>query len=341
MRLKFQVNELDIIFKFLDRGDKGYIAYNDFCMLSEEKRRNLDRVDNQQALEFKKAAKKKKDWIQLYLEDTELVDLENMSKRFHKKHQPLSTEVTTEMQSMAGNLPQWIKTDPEFRFGMSTQQFSKDNQKIASVINNDYLKQYLSRSIAQKAMDQLANQKNNKKDWRNKVFNLRSQSVANQIKKAEAERNGHALKVSSLHLRPAKKATVGSLNRNNNIEATNNMKHMEFLNQPLTSLEVKNTHRTMNSTHGPFFKQQLPPLSAMNKYEKSTKASDYEHAVLNSGHKRAATKMDIRSVPPQERADDLGVKKEKLPHDPFYSQEMVKLADEAKEQLDALHANKI
>lgn len=47
MRLKFQINELDIIFKYLDRGQKGYIAYNDFCQLSEEKRRNLDRIDNQ------------------------------------------------------------------------------------------------------------------------------------------------------------------------------------------------------------------------------------------------------------------------------------------------------
>lgn len=46
MRIKFQINELDVIFKYLDRGQKGYIAYNDFCMLSEEKRRCLDRVDN-------------------------------------------------------------------------------------------------------------------------------------------------------------------------------------------------------------------------------------------------------------------------------------------------------
>ena len=108
-----------------------------------------------------------------------MVDLENMSKRATKRHMPLSTEVTQEMHSLKGNLPNWIKTDPDFRFGMSTQQFSKDNQKISSIMNNDYLKQYLTRSIAQKAMDSLANQKGVKKDWRNKVFNLRSQSVAN------------------------------------------------------------------------------------------------------------------------------------------------------------------
>lgn len=63
MRLKFQVNELDVVFKFLDRGEKGYISYNDFCQLSEEKRRNLDRIDNNQAIERKKSLQKDKDWI--------------------------------------------------------------------------------------------------------------------------------------------------------------------------------------------------------------------------------------------------------------------------------------
>lgn len=79
------MNELDIIFKYLDRGQKGYIAYNDFCQLSEEKRRNLDRIDNQQALDFKVAKSQTKDWMQLYLEDAELIDLEQMSKRVSKK----------------------------------------------------------------------------------------------------------------------------------------------------------------------------------------------------------------------------------------------------------------
>lgn len=120
MRLKFQVNELDIIFKYLDRGQKGYIAYNDFCQLSEEKRRNLDRIDNQQALDFKVAKNQSKDWMQLYLEDAELIDLEQMSKRVSKKTRQFSTDVTQEVQALKGNLPNWIKTDPDFRFGMSS-----------------------------------------------------------------------------------------------------------------------------------------------------------------------------------------------------------------------------
>jgi hypothetical protein len=57
----------------------------------------------------------------------------------------------------------------------------------------------------------------------------------------------------------------------------------------------------MNSTHGPFYMKDninnLPPLSAsaMNKYERSTKASEYENMIM-SGHRRAATNMDIRTT---------------------------------------------
>lgn len=45
-------------------------------------------------------------------------------------------------------------------------------------MNNDYLKQYLSHQIAQKAIEKVQENQVKKKDWRNKVYNLRSQSVA-------------------------------------------------------------------------------------------------------------------------------------------------------------------
>ena len=94
----------------------------------------------------------------------------------------------------------------------------------------------------------------------------------------------------------------------------NRAAHLDFLNQPLNQLEVKNaTHRTMNSTHGPFFQKgnNLPPLSAMNKHEKSTAGgSDLEGKA--SVTKRAATNMEIRT---DRDAIDLSVHK----RDPFYS----------------------
>lgn len=48
-------------------------------------------------------------------------------------------------------------------------------------------------------------------------------------------------------IRPQQKATVGSITTKNKVA------NLDFLNQPLTSMEIRNTHRTMNSTHGPFF----------------------------------------------------------------------------------------
>lgn len=86
----------------------------------------------------------------------------------------------------------------------------------------------------------------------------------------------------------------------------------------------------MNQTHGPFFqhKATLPPLSALHKYERSTKDSDREHLMIN-GHRRAITNMDVR---PSDRRGISMSKKSSQPIDPFYSEDMVALAEEANEQ---------
>ena len=67
---------LDAIFQYLDRGQKGYFSYNDFCMLSEEKRRGLDPIDNHAILSTKKDLEaERKDWVQTYLHDCKIDDL--------------------------------------------------------------------------------------------------------------------------------------------------------------------------------------------------------------------------------------------------------------------------
>jgi Ca2+-binding EF-hand superfamily protein len=45
LRIKYQLNEVFNMFKFLDRGEKGYISYLDFCGMAEERRRKLDAFD--------------------------------------------------------------------------------------------------------------------------------------------------------------------------------------------------------------------------------------------------------------------------------------------------------
>jgi hypothetical protein len=42
LRINFQVTQLDLLFRTLDRGNKGFISYGDFCELSEERRRKID-----------------------------------------------------------------------------------------------------------------------------------------------------------------------------------------------------------------------------------------------------------------------------------------------------------
>ena len=74
---------------------------------------------------------------------------------------------------------------------------------------------------------------------------------------------------------------------------------LEFLDQPFNSLEVRASpgqYKTLGSTHGPFYqKGNLPPLSALQKYDRSTKNSD-THQMLGAKvpHQRANTNMEVR-----------------------------------------------
>ena len=39
LRIKYQVNQVEAIFRYMDRGQKGFLSFGDFCELCEEKRR--------------------------------------------------------------------------------------------------------------------------------------------------------------------------------------------------------------------------------------------------------------------------------------------------------------
>ena len=80
-------------------------------------------------------------------------------------------------------VPQHIKDDPEFRYGKTSGAYKPDAQRIGGIINYQYLKEHLTESITKKALEDMNMNKVNKKDWRNKVFHLRSQSVAKTIDK--------------------------------------------------------------------------------------------------------------------------------------------------------------
>ena len=70
----------------------------------------------------------------------------------------------------------------------------------------------------------------------------------------------------------------------------------------------------------------------MNKYEKSTKESE-NRDYMDKSQRRAGTNMDIRTAAPLESDAFVSIAakhKKPLGHDPFYSHDMVKLANETK-----------
>lgn len=102
-----------------------------------------------------------------------------MSKRKGKKNNIIKKTAETQyMTQLGGNLPQRLKDDKDFRFGKSSGAFDPEAQRIAGVINYDYLREHMLESIAQKTLERISERQVTKKDWRNKVYNLRSQSVA-------------------------------------------------------------------------------------------------------------------------------------------------------------------
>lgn len=102
---------MDAIFKYLDKGQKDYISFGDFCELCEEKRRHLDPFDYTDQLAKRQATLDKRTWIQDYLADAHIQDLENMSKRKLGGNITKRTAETQYMAKEGGNLPKWIKED--------------------------------------------------------------------------------------------------------------------------------------------------------------------------------------------------------------------------------------
>jgi len=68
------------MFQYLDRGNKEFISYGDFCEMAEERRRNLDAFDYSSQQKVQQEMKDRKSWVASYLDDSNIYDLEKMSK---------------------------------------------------------------------------------------------------------------------------------------------------------------------------------------------------------------------------------------------------------------------
>jgi hypothetical protein len=168
-----------------------------------------------------------------------------MSKR--KNNNFIKTANETK-HSNEPRVPSLVLDDPNFRFGKSSGNNNEDAQRIGGIINYDYLKEHLTESITKKAMENLNMTKKTNKNWRNKVFNLRSQSVAKQIESRKKEEKIESEKLNHTFVK----------NRGESVSSKNMYKFPS----------AKKTHYSdfnfpMNQT----FKAKLPPLSAMGEYE--------------------------------------------------------------------------
>ena len=149
MRITYQVDQVNEMFQHLDRGNKGYISYLDFCEMAEERRRHLDKFDYSKQLKLYEQQQEKKNWLHTYLDDAHLIDLERMSKTIGSKKDSKIHKITNETQAMVPHkleIPHWMANDPNFRFGKSSGQ-SLDN-RIDNTINSVYLKEHLKQHIA-------------------------------------------------------------------------------------------------------------------------------------------------------------------------------------------------
>ena len=86
-------------------------------------------------------------------------------------------------------IPKKFTDDENFRFGIKSGYYDPDRPNFDKVMTHDYLHESLCQNVHDRAIEYLNNRPENKKDWRNKSYHLRSQSVALQIKKREEERS--------------------------------------------------------------------------------------------------------------------------------------------------------
>ena len=191
---------------------------------------------------------------------------------------------------------------------------NEDRDKIASIVNNDYLKQYLSNNIALKAIEQISRSKITKKDWRNTRYKLRSQTVAQQIAKREQERIQDQRKVDP-KVRARKNSTMGLMAFKLPKEQS------EYLDRKSEPVEMD--RRSMQAAQTFLKNSNLPNLSALNKYTESSKPLHYKKTKrAESTMMQTRDTLDISdakaSTPPPERQISSVCTQPADSLDPFY-----------------------
>lgn len=242
-----------------------------------------------------------------------------------------------------GNVPDWIRENPKFMYGKSSGAYNEDSQRITEVINYDYLKQHLATSITNNALHDIAHQKQKglKKDWTNKVYKMRSQSVAHQIQKRKEEEQAEEKRLSfqkennATRLSRTIQKNMFKFPKQDSFQRTmdvNLNSQPDIQNKDYNTIDagfnkVLKTPNSFNSINRVDMTKtnKLPPLSEMGMFSENSKR--------NHPRRRAGTSMDHHATdPPRGEVYPVGVR---TPNDalfddkedPFYLGEQKKMLD--------------
>lgn len=149
--------------------------------MSEEKRRNLDPIDDSH-IPIDPIEKITKDnWRKTYMQDCDIHDLENMARHFSGYSKTVRTNVTQRIQPKDRNIPEFVRKNPEHSYGVRSDLATNQAPMVSKIVNNDYLKEFLTDRIASKAIEATTMKR---KTVRNRNFRFRSGSVMNRVPNA-------------------------------------------------------------------------------------------------------------------------------------------------------------
>lgn len=181
LRINFQITQLDMLFRALDRGNKGYISYGDFCELAEERRRKIDAFKTPKKEEPASPAKDP-GAVKEFLHKTPIAELERANKRW-------STPMRRWRAKRESSLPPLIQDNVATHIFGKPSVDAETDIRVGPLIKNDFNRSYLEEQQEKQAQLKLELIKHNMKhkDHSNKVSRLRSQSVAKKMQQREME----------------------------------------------------------------------------------------------------------------------------------------------------------
>ena len=120
--------------------------------------------------------------------DADIHDLETMSRRFSGFSTTVRTGITQRIQPKDKNIAKFVRENPTHSYGVKSDLAKNKCPNIGQIINNDYLKDFLTRRIATKALEEVQRKAAIKHAKRNKGLKFRSGSVISRVPRAVREK---------------------------------------------------------------------------------------------------------------------------------------------------------